>query len=204
MLLKGSRALIAAAAASLMAACGGNRHTTADSFWGDNPDEAGKVRPLRQTEELGDSAAPQPITPSESMTAWVGVRHDLMLAPAPKRQERCSCLAVEVGDPKDPRFQWAAGAPEIGSDAMAIALTARGVPCPGGNPDEEQRRPSISAVDQEGNDIIVEVEELRDGRPLASGAVIPRPAQGGSIYVKGQSSALPYARPAGGARCKVF
>jgi hypothetical protein len=111
---------------------------------------------------------------------------------------------VEVGDPKDPRFQWAAGAPEIGSEAVALGLSARGVPCPGGAAEEEKRRPSISAVDQEGNDVIVEVEELPEGRPLATGAVLPKPAQGGAIYVKGQSAKVPYARAAAGLRCKVY
>ena len=42
------------------------------------------------------------------------------------------------------------------------------------------------------------------GRPLATGAVIPRPAPGGAIYVKGRSAKIPYARAVGGARCKVY
>ena len=87
---------------------------------------------------------------------------------------------------------------------MAIALSARGVDCPGGLQDEEKRRPSISAVDQEGNDVIIEVEELPEGRPLATGAVIPKPAAGGAIYVKGRGGAVPYARPGAGGPCKVY
>jgi hypothetical protein len=198
MLPKRLLAAIAAAAAASAAGCGGGKHATADSFWSSGPNEEG-TRPLRETEELTDSTM-TPLTPTEDVAAWVGVRHDLMLAPSPGRKERCSCLAVEVGDPKDPRFQWVAGPPEIGDGAMAVALSARGVTCPGGNPDEEKRRPSISAVDQDGNDIVVEVEELPEGRPLATGAVIPKPAGGGSVYVKGRSAAVPYAR---GGRCKV-
>lgn len=196
--------LLAAAAASLSSACGGGRQT-ADAYWSLEAPEAEQKKPVRESAEIARAAPEaQPITPTEQASAWVGVRHDLMLAPSPDRKERCNCLAVEVGEPKDPRFQWVAGAPETGSDVMAVALSARGVPCPGGNADEEKRRPSISAVDEEGNDVIVEVEELPEGRPVATGAVIPRPRSGGGIYVKPRSGAVPYARMQGGGRCKVF
>jgi hypothetical protein len=127
-----------------------------------------------------------------------------MLAPSPSRKERCACLAVEVGEPRDPRFQWVAGAPEVGGEAVAVALSSRGVTCPGGEADEEKRRPSIAAVDQEGADVIIVVEELPDGRPLAAGAVIPKPAKGGAIYVRGASARVPYAKSGAGLRCKVY
>ncbi|WP_437722851.1 hypothetical protein [Sorangium sp. So ce861] len=198
---------------AVLAACGGSQHAGAAAFWeGDTvdpsapaePDAAQQKAPRRAvgTPDNFDGAAS---TPEErAPSSWVGVRHDLALARAASRVERCSCLAVEVGAARDPKFQWAAGAPETGADTLAVALSARGVPCPGGPADEELRRPSISAVDQEGNDVIIEVEELPPGRPLATGAVIPRPASGGAIYVKGRSAKVPYARAAGGARCKVY
>ncbi|WP_437315578.1 hypothetical protein [Sorangium sp. So ce385] len=198
---------------AVLAACGGGQHAGAAAFW-----EGGTVDPATPAEpDAAQQKAPRravgtpddfdgaPSTPEErAPSSWVGVRHDLALARAASRAERCSCLAVEVGEARDRRFQWAAGAPETGGDTLAVALSARGVPCPGGPADEELRRPSISAVDQEGNDVIIEVEELPPGRPLATGAVIPRPARGGAIYVKGRSAKVPYARAAGGARCKVY
>ncbi|KYG09889.1 hypothetical protein BE21_15455 [Sorangium cellulosum] len=197
---------------AVLAACGGSQHAGAAAFW-----EGGTVDPSKPAEPDAAQKAPRravgtpddfdgaPSTPEErAPSSWVGVRHDLALARAASRAERCSCLAVEVAEARDPRFQWAAGAPETSADTLAVALSARGVPCPGGPADEELRRPSISAVDQEGNDVIIEVEELPPGRPLATGAVIPRPAKGGAIYVKGRSARVPYARAAGGARCKVY
>ncbi|AKT36866.1 hypothetical protein [Chondromyces crocatus] len=208
MLSQRSWLLPAVASVSLTAACSGSGHTAADSFWSFSTTEEGTPQKGRRTEELNQSAlVADPLTTSsnkEAPSALIGVRHDLMLAPSPNRKERCSCLAVEVGDLQDRRFQWVAGAPEVDERALAFALSARGVTCPGGNADEEKRRPSISAVDQEGNDLIVEVEELPEGRPLAAGAVIPRPAAGGAIYVKGRSGALPYARTTGAGRCKVY
>ena len=197
--------MITVVAAAVAAGCGGGTHATADSFWSSEPNEQGTTKPLRETEALSTEQAPTPLmAPASPLSAWVGVRHDLMLAPSPSRKERCSCLAVEVGDARDRRFQWAAGAPDIGSEAVAIALSARGVPCPGGDADEEKRRPSITAVDQEGSDVIVVVEELPGGRPLASGAVIPRPPKGGAIYVRGESARVPYAKAGAGLRCKVY
>ncbi|WP_437598358.1 hypothetical protein [Sorangium sp. So ce590] len=199
---------------AVLAACGGNQHAGAAAFWqGDTVDparpvdpEAAKLQASRRAFGAPDDFDGAPSTPQErGPSSWVGVRHDLALARAASRTERCSCLAVEVGGARDPRFQWAAGAPESTADnTLAVALSARGVPCPGGPADEESRRPSISAVDQEGNDIIIEVEELPPGRPLATGAVIPKPASGGAVYVKGRSAKVPYARAAGGARCKVY
>ncbi|EYF06771.1 Hypothetical protein CAP_1468 [Chondromyces apiculatus DSM 436] len=200
--------LVAVAAASLMSAtsgCGGGGYTT-DIYWTDSASGDSEPKKVRKIEEVDQAAlTAEPLTQSpEAPSALVGVRHDLMLAPSPSRTARCSCLAVEVGDVQDKRFQWVAGAPEAGNGVMAVALSARGVTCEGGNADEEKRRPSISAVDQEGNDIVVEVEELPEGRPLASGAVIPRPAGGGAIYVKARKSTLPYARATAAGRCKVF
>ncbi|HTN85067.1 MAG TPA: hypothetical protein VL242_15315 [Sorangium sp.] len=215
MLLSGVRLARFAALLSgvALAACSGNQHAGAAAFW-----EGGTIEPSARADDQqgGKQKAPRravgtpddfsgaPTAPQERVSSWVGVRHDLALARAAAPKERCSCLAVEVGEARDPRFQWAAGAPETGADTLAVALSARGVSCPGGPADEESRRPSISAVDQEGNDVIIEVEELPPGRPLATGAVIPRPAPGGAIYVKARSAKVPYARAATGARCKVY
>src|SRR5262249_9808963 len=116
---------------------------------------------------------------------------------------RCACLAVEVGPANHPAFFWTGGVPKIGTDATAVAIGARGVDCPGGDPDESRRRPSISAVDQENNDIIIEIEDLPQGRPIAAGAIVPRPGAGGSIYVRPRAPGQVYAKGAPGGRCKV-
>jgi hypothetical protein len=224
MLMKGSRAAgLAALLAGALAlvGCGGSRQQV-DSFWaggdlepgppqGDEAKDGGAKKLKRDIgapddfEQAPAAGGMGPEAPRAS--TWFGVRHDLALASSPSSpssKERCSCLAVEVGKAEDPKFQWAAGAPEVGADALVLAFSARGVECPGGSPDEKNRRPSISAVDQEGNDVIVEIEELASGRPLASGAILPKPASGGAVYVKARSSKLPYARAQGGGRCKVY
>jgi hypothetical protein len=198
-----ARALFAVTAALAAAGCGGDQKMAAEANWSADPDE--NERPLRETEALDEEGGPQPLDAKPAASrAMVGVRPDLGLASG-TGGATCACLAVVVGSPGDAKFQWQAGAPKTGADALAIAVSARGVDCPGGDPDDTKRRPSISAVDVEGNDVVIEIEELPEGAPLASGALIPLPGPGGSVYVRGRDKSVVYARPSsgGGARCKV-
>ena len=179
----------------LATACGGAQHSD-DSDWSPEPQQ--KHKRLRVTESLG-----QPLdSVDKGPAAVLGVRHDLMLSNAP-HEARCSCLSVEVGRPDDPQFFWAGGAPDVALDALILAVGARGIACPGGDPDDRRRRPSISGVDHEGEDIFVEVEDLPEGRPLASGAIIPKPGPKGSIYVYPRRGNAVYGRSPGAGRCRV-
>ena len=195
MRLRAALAPASALAIFLLPACSG-AEKAADPHWSNEAQEVN--HPLRETEEM------TPASPAGSFAAQsglVGVRHDLMLADGAKTA-RCNCLAVEVGPAADPRFFWTAGAPTIGAGSVTVALGARGVPCTGGVADEK-RRPSISAVDQIGDDIIIEVEDLPNGRPLAAGAVVPRPGPNGGVYVRPRDAKVIYAKGAPGGRCKV-
>jgi hypothetical protein len=196
-------ALALALAPLALPACGG-AHKAVDDEWAsasEAPEE--KSRPLRETETLSPTPPPPGNAPEGPLVSGlVGVRHDLMLSKG-AHPARCACLSVEVGPAADPSFFWTGGAPDLGPNTLALAIGARGVECKGGDPDDARRRPSISAVDQENNDIIVEVEDLPQGRPLASGAVIPQPGVGGALYVRPRHAAQVYARGAPGGRCKV-
>jgi hypothetical protein len=189
--------LLAGVLSVALAGCGASQRGD-DSDW--TPEIQQKHKRLREPESLFGA---RPLDPAEKgITAIVGVRHDLMLSASP-HEARCACLSVEVGSAGDPNFFWAGGAPDVSPDALSIAVGARGIACPGGDPDDRRRRPSISAVDVEGDDIVVEVEDLPQGRPLASGAIIPRPGSKGSIYVRPRKGNLVYGRNPGVARCRV-
>lgn len=148
-------------------------------------------------------AAP-PSAPSDF--DWVGVRHDLILSPSMPKTARCNCLAVEVGRPFDAKFQWEGTAPAVAADKMAVAISARQVECPGGPADERVRRPSISGIEQRGDDIIILVEEVAIDRPVASGAVFDRPFRDGGVFIQPANKSVPYARPPEGQRvaCRVY
>lgn len=185
------------AAVVLTVACHGVR-SAGDEDW--TPEPATKDKRLREDAAL-NAAQLEPL--DDRQLALVGVRHDLMLSGTP-HEPRCSCLAVEVGSGNEgSKFFWTGTPPDTGADALAVAIGARGVPCPGGDPDDRRRRPSISAVDRDGDDILIEVEDLPEGRPLASGAVVPKPGPKGSIYIRPHRGNALYGHGVGTAHCKV-
>jgi hypothetical protein len=148
-------------------------------------------------------AAPAPEAPSApASTPFIGVTHDLSLTPSSSRQAACRCLAVSYGSPDDPKFAWQAPAPQVGVDMVAIAIAADGVAC--SSPGYAPLRASISAVDRQGADIIVLVENVREGRPVMHGALAPRPGPGGAIVVRARKGA-PYGASVNGASgsCRI-
>ena len=196
-----SRALFALAVIPLCfvpLACGGGQKWSADMSWSSEQQES---KGGRVTRDLN----PQAYTEVDAgVLGWVGVRHDLLLSPAVPHEETCSCLAVAVGGVGDKRFAWQNGAPPNENDLMAVAVSTRGVKCAGGPTDESQRRPSISAVDRDGADVIIEIEELPASRPLATGAVFVKPGPTGGVYVRSRNNRLPYAHPVGDRLCRVL
>jgi hypothetical protein len=195
--LLGGLSLMMFAGLTFLACAGANRREL-DKYWVSEPGTEGE---LQDPEALTDE---KPAAADAGLSALPGVRHDLSLAPSAQRQARCSCLAVESGTASEGKFRWQNGAPTLSPNDTVVAISARGVECPGGPSDESARRVSISAVDRDGNDVVVEVEELPEGRPLASGAIVPQPGPGGALFVRSKNGRLPYARPSAGQRaCKV-
>lgn len=154
----------------------------------------------RETEDTGDG-----FSNVDGFTAdWVGVRHDLAIrADAPRRSD-CACLSVEVGKPADAKFEWRGTRPDVNAKNLALAISANGVDCPGGNADPGARRPSIAGVTRSSGDVIIDIEEIADDRPLATGAIILPPEPKGRIYVRPRTKKIPYARPDGGKLCRVY
>jgi hypothetical protein len=186
--------------------CGGEQHSPVSAGWSDElADPTGQ--PLRKTEVFDtlSKEGPTPVTGAQSTPAVEHrVRHDVMIAKDAPHQPSCSCLAVVVASAADPRLAWQNEAPKLEQDVAIAAVSAKGVVCQG-LPEDAPRRPSISAVAREGADVVVTIEDLPPGRPLASGAVFLKPGPGGAVYVKPKDPKVPYGRPLAGAggRCKV-
>jgi hypothetical protein len=133
--------------------------------------------------------------------ALLGARHDLGLV-AENATAKCQCLAVALGAPSSSAFRWSAGAPSIDPETqLVIAQSSADQGC-------DEPKGSLGAsywgYRISGNDVVVLVESARGGRPLTSGAVIPRPVGPGQVYVTPASRRLPYGRPLDGkGLCKI-
>jgi hypothetical protein len=124
----------------------------------------------------------------ETRSAFIGVTHALNLTPAAAAQPRCRCMAAAVGIPSDPAFAWRGRPPTVGDEALVVGISNDGTPCDrpvGGH------GPSIQAVEVEGNNVVVTLEESRNGRPLARGAIFQKPSSDGYIIFRA-AGRLPY------------
>jgi hypothetical protein len=137
---------------------------------------------------------PAPAPPADR-TIFLGVVHDLSLAPGATRVPACKCLAVGYGAPTDPKFSWQEGPPPIEPGTMAVAIAAEGVECAARG--HAPGRASISGIERAGDDIVLVVENVKEGRPVMRGALIAAPGGKGSLVVRARRGA-PYGTPANG------
>ena len=133
--------------------------------------------------------------------ALLGARHDLSYSGPTKAS--CQCLAVALEDRATHNaFQWELEAPKLEPTTQwIIALSSNDVSCPAAP--TGTLGASYQGYSVEGNDVVVYVEALGEGRPMTSGAVIPRPQGGGSVFV--ESAGAIYGKPLAGKgkRCKI-
>ena len=157
--------------------------------------------------EAQDKLMETPVAPSAAEApvqelALFGVRQDLSYAGP--TAATCKCLAVAVGQPTDPAFRWSGKPPRTDPEAqVVVAVSSSGIACPEAG--ERAQGASYWGYEASGNDVIVVVEAAEPGRPVASGAIVPRPPGNGQIYVRPLDKKLPYGRPPSGSgdRCKV-
>jgi hypothetical protein len=136
-------------------------------------------------------------------TALLGARRDLSLVNE-RANAACACVKVAIGTPQSAAFQWQGGAPHLNADTeLAFAMSSENMAC------SDQPKGSTGAsywgYRISGNDVIVFVEGVRDGRPRTSAAIIPKPVGDGQVYLAPAKKKLPYGRPLDGKgeRCKV-
>jgi hypothetical protein len=167
-------------------------------------DESGK--PLRSFDRPMETpvSAPEPVQEGIETApthALFGARHDLSYkGPA---NAACACLAVALRDrPQDAAFQWELDEPRVEPGSQwIIALSSNDVPCD--SPPSGTLGASYQGYVTEGNDVVVYVEALGEGRPMTSGAIIPRPKPSGAVFVEPTNAV--YGKPLEGKnkRCKL-
>ena len=139
--------------------------------------------------EPEDSQADSEPDPQE--VALLGARHDLRLAQV--GAPICQCLFVKLGGAQDTAFSWESTTPVLDdSSQIVIALSSEGVECPGAGADAPGA--SYWGYQLSGEDVVVVVESARGGRPVAEGAIIPRPQGSGRVLLKPRSKSVPYGR----------
>ncbi|MDX2053861.1 MAG: hypothetical protein SFV15_15780 [Polyangiaceae bacterium] len=134
-------------------------------------------------------------------TALIGARHDLKLAEGGKRTA-CACVSAALGQAADPAFQWSGERANTDPNVqLTLALSGEAVACKG--EPAGSLGPSYWGFRWEGADLVVLLESATVGKPVTSGAVLPRPKAGGQVYLAPVDPNLPYGKAlnGGGDRC---
>jgi hypothetical protein len=185
-----------------LAGCGGDQNWTQDASWQGEDGSRRQTSRLDPYENDTQTLAPAAASVTPDALTWFGVRHDLSIKPEAPRQPTCGCVAVEMGMPGKQAFLWDGQVPVIGADAAVVAVSVRGVEC-AAEPDESKRRASISGVERDGEDVIIELEQLPEGRPLALGAIIPKPGTNGALFLQPRDKKVRWLPQGAAKRCKV-
>jgi hypothetical protein len=148
------------------------------------------------------SLQPQRAAQSASSRVLLGARHDLRLAPG-QSAPVCECLRVALGGASSPALRWSGEIPTLDDETqLAIALSSDGLECSAAP--KESLGASYWGYRISGDDVIVVIEAARGGRPITSGAIVPRPVGKGQVFVTPLTKNLPYGRPLGAAgACRI-
>jgi hypothetical protein len=165
---------------------------------GGKGDVADFDKPLNQSMSANRASSEEAMKDS----ALLGERQDLSYR-GPSTSS-CKCMEVALGQPGDRAFAWAGERPKTMRESQLVfAMSSAGIACPGAG--DKATGASYWGYEVLGNDVVVVVERAYAGRPVASGAIIPRPTGNGQVYVRPIDKKLPYGGPLSGPgdRCQV-
>lgn len=171
-----------------------------DTASGGDAELEAEVQKERATQAHSAPAPAGGFEPETDGRTLLGARRDLSLAPS-NGSATCSCLRVAIGAANLPAFQWKRSPPALDAERqLVIALTSDGAGCPDA---KGSRGASYWGYRRSGDDIVVYVENAVKDRPIAAGAIIPKPFGSGQVRVS-PIKGSPYGKPAGGkGTCKV-
>jgi hypothetical protein len=142
---------------------------------------------------IADSAASQA---SAAEPALLGARQDVELVPGAPATE-CRCVQAAVGMPSSPLFKWQGEVPGLDpASQLVVAFRTSDLKCQGAP--EGSLGASYWGYRQTDKDVIVVLEAAQFGRPMTSGAIIPRPAAGGRLFLEPRTAKIPFGAAASG------
>jgi hypothetical protein len=152
-------------------------------------------RPL-SAEEVANAQNALTGAEADPQFALYGARHDFTVKDA-SGAVSCQCVSVLLGPPSSGKLEWRGDMPRTKPETQLVVALIPSACSDGGE------GASYWGYRVEGNDVIVMLEAWKPGRPRTLGAIVPRPAAGGQVYVAPVSGKLPYGKPAsgGGTRC---
>jgi len=141
----------------------------------------------------GSNLAEAPDEQAGAEYALLGARHDLRLSPD-KKTATCSCVAMALGPASDAALSWQGARPNVDpQNQLVIALSSEGIPC--STAPKDGLGASYWGYRLSGDDVIVFLEVARFGRPVTTGAIIPKPMGNGQVLVQPVKKDVPYGRP---------
>jgi hypothetical protein len=161
-----------------------------------------EVQKERATAAPSGTAAPaQPPAAAAPERPLLGARTDLSLVPA-QAEAQCSCLRVALGPASLPTFHWSAQPPAVDDQRqLVVALSSEGAGCQ--NP-KGSLGASYWGYRRVRDDVVVYVENGVKGRPLAQGAIIPKPVGQGQVYVAPVTKKVPFGKASDGkGKCRL-
>jgi hypothetical protein len=163
---------------------------------------AERDRPLSQQEQEQARGALLD-QPANEDFALFGARHDFTVKDA-SGATACKCVAALLGPPSSGKLEWRGEMPKTKPETqLVVALVPDAGECAGAPKDSAGA--SYWGYRVEGNDVIVLLEEWKVSSPRTLGAIVPKPAAGGQVYLSAVSRKLPYGAPASGpgTRCAL-
>ncbi|MGC4090914.1 MAG: hypothetical protein QM756_24185 [Polyangiaceae bacterium] len=144
----------------------------------------------RAHESVTEQSKPEP------EFALFGARHDFNVKDG-SGAVSCQCVSALLGPPSSGKLEWRGEMPLTKPESQLVVALIPGSCADGGD------GASYWGYRVEGNDVVVLLEAWKAGRPRTLGAIIPRPAAGGQVYLAPVSAKLPFGKPASGtgARC---
>ena len=140
--------------------------------------------------------------PADAKRPLLGARSDLALASAQAATGQCSCLRVALGAANLGAFHWTAETPAVDDQTqLVLALSSEGSGC---TDPKGSTGASYWGYGRRGDDVVVYVENGVKGRPMAAGAIIPKPFGQGQVYVAPAKKGVIYGKAADGkGNCKI-